>query len=176
MRWWNNIMENVKNGVRSWLEIQPADSQKIQIKQVLDFRGNAIKNRIWYIGDSAELAQMYSQIATARLTFWGAKSSAGMEINKLHTGIPGVIVDMISKIVITSLNKFDFSENENNAEIWNKICDENNFKELVEEAVKETLCIGDGAFKITFDRDISDYPILEFYPGDKVNFNRKRNR
>ena len=101
MRWWNNIMENVKNGVRTWLEIQPADSQKIQIKQVLDFRGNAIKNRKWYIGDSAELTQMYSQISTARLTFWGAKSSAGMEINKLHTGIPGIIVDMISKIVIT---------------------------------------------------------------------------
>lgn len=169
-------MENVKNGVRSWLEIQPADSTQITIKQTLDFRGNAIKNRIWYIGDSAELKQLYSQIATARLTFWGAKSSEGMEINKLHTGIPGIIVDMISKIVVTSLNDFKFPDNEAYAEIWDKVCDENKFKELVEEAIKETLYIGDGAFKITFDKDISEYPILEFYSGDRVNFIRKRNR
>ena len=176
MRWWNNIMENAKNKVRSWLNIQEADSTQITIKQTLDFRGNAIKNRIWYIGDSAELKQLYSQISTARLTFWGAQSSAGMEINKLHTGIPGIIIDMISKIVVTSLNEFKFPKSDTHAKTWKKICDENKFKELVEEAIKETLYIGDGAFKITFDKDISDYPIIEFYSGDKVNFITKRNR
>ena len=38
--------------------------------------------------------------------------------------------------------------------------------------------IGDGAFKITFDTQISPYPILEWYPGDRIEvvYNRGRIR
>ena len=43
MRWWNNIMENVKSGVRSWLNIQPANPAQINITETLDFYGNAIR-------------------------------------------------------------------------------------------------------------------------------------
>lgn len=177
MRWWNNIMENVRSGVRSWLKIQPANPNQINIIESLDFEGNAIKNRIWYRGDSSELEQLYDQmlVNNARTTFWGAKCSPGMEINKLHTGLPSLIVDTLANITLTDLNDFDFKNNDEK-EIWENIDKENKVKKMLGKAVKETLYIGDGAFKVTFDETVSEYPILEFYPGDKIEFEIVRGR
>lgn len=170
-------MENVKNGVRSWLNIEPANPVKINIRETLDFEANAIKNRIWYRGDSSELIQLYSNMETntARQTFWGAIPSPGMEINKLHTGLPALIVDTLANITMTSLNDLEFAKKDDE-DIWKKIDEENKVKKLLREAVQETLFIGDGAFKVTFDEKISEYPILEFYPGDQVEFHRNRGR
>ena len=36
--------------------------------------------------------------------------------------------------------------------------------------------MGDGAIKLSFDKDISDYPITEWYSGDRVDFVYKRGR
>ena len=52
-------MEKVKVGIRSWLDVQSANPTKINITESLDYEGNAIKNRIWYRGDSNELEQLY---------------------------------------------------------------------------------------------------------------------
>lgn len=175
MRWWNNIMENVKSGVRSWLNIQPATELQINIQETLDFHGNAIKNRIWYRGDAGELSQMYGQIPTARQTFWGAKSSPGMEINKRHTGIPALTVDTLANVVLTGLNDLEF-KSKADEDVWNAMDKEDSVKKIIGTAIRDALVIGDGAFKITFDKEISDYPIIEFYSGDKVEFNRNRGR
>lgn len=175
MRWWTNIMENLKTGVRSWLDIQPANERTISIKESLDFYGNAIKNRIWYRGDSAELKQLYSQIEEARQTFWGAQPSPGMELNKIHTGLPALMVDVITNVVLTGLNEFEFKSSDD-GKVWDAMDKEGHIKKLIEEAVKDTLVVGDGAFKITYDAVLSEYPIIEFYPGDKIEIIRKRGR
>ena len=57
MKWVDNIMEKVKVGIRSWLDVQSANPTKINITESLDYEGNAIKNRIWYRGDSNELEE-----------------------------------------------------------------------------------------------------------------------
>ena len=170
-------MESVKSGVRSWLNVQPANPTQVNITETLDFYGNAIKNRIWYLGDSCELEQLYEQLAisTVRRTFWGAKCSPGMELNKLHTGIPALIVDRLTDVTLTDLNDFKL-ENKQDEDIWKNICKENNSKELLNESVRETLFIGDGAFKISFDKAVSEYPIIEYYPGEKIEFKRNRGR
>lgn len=170
MRWWNNIMENMKEGIRSWLNVQPANPSQINIMETLDYEGNAIKNRIWYRGDGNELEQLYQQlaIATARQMFWASKSSPGLEINKIHTGLPALIVDTLSSVTLASLNDFDF-KNQLDQETWEMIEKENKMRKRLEKAVKETLYIGDGAFKITFDQSVSEYPIIEYYPGDRIS-------
>jgi hypothetical protein len=162
-------MENVKSGIRSWLSVQPANPAKINITETLDYEGNAIKNRIWYRGDSNELEQLYSQLAidTARHTFWASKSSPGLEINKIHTGIPSLIVDTLSNVTLASLDEFEF-KNDTDKGIWNEINKANKIKKKLEKSVKETLYIGDGAFKVTFDQMLSEYPIIEYYPGDRI--------
>lgn len=168
-------MENVKDGVRSWLNIQPSTGLQVNIRETLDFEGNAIKNKIWYRGDSGELSQLYEVMPSARNTFWGAKSSPGMEINKIHTGLPALMVDTIANIIVTSINDFEF-KNKPDEEIWKKIIEENEIQKKYGMAIKDTLSIGDGAFKVTFDEQISEYPIIEFYPGDEIEINRNRGR
>ena len=165
MKWVDNIMEKVKGGIRSWLNVQPANPSRINITETLDYEANAIKNRIWYRGDSNELEQLYRQLVinTSRQSFWAAKCSPGMEINKIHTGLPSLIVDMLTSVTLASLNDFDFKKKQDQ-DIWDEIAKENKIKKRLEKATKETLYIGDGAFKVTFDTSLSQYPIIEYYP------------
>lgn len=168
------MAEKIKEGIRTWLRIQPAQKGVITINETLDFEGNAIKNKIWYRGESEELRQLYSQISGSDNTrFWSAISTAGMEIRKIHVGLPSMIVDILTNIVIADLNEVEL---DNHQDEWDKIKEENNFKELVSDAIATTLYLGDGAFKISFDPLLSNYPIIEFYPADKVEIVNCRGR
>lgn len=105
-----SIMDAVREGIRSFLRIEPALGRSIYIRETLDYQGNAIKNRIWYRGDGNELSQLYRDIADLdeRYLFWASRSTPGMEMRKIHTGLPAVIVDTLSGIVVTNLNDFQF--------------------------------------------------------------------
>lgn len=171
---WVNKM---KHKIRSWLNVREADPAYFDITETLDYEGNAIKNRIWYRGDSNELQQLYEQLNTGvdQYKFWACKSSPGMEMRKIHTGLPGLIVDMLAAVVLADIGEFEI-KNATDREIWEATCDENKFLKRLEKAVKEVLYIGDGAFKITYDSELSEYPILEFYPGDRIEINSERGR
>ena len=84
-----------------------------------------------------------------------------------------MLCDMLASIVVDDMNLIDTGSRQ---EEWDKIAEENDFIELVKQAVTEALYIGDGAFKISFDTTLSQYPIIEFYPGDKIEIIRDRGR
>lgn len=102
------LSDNIKRGLRTWLQIQPADPYRIQINEVMDFELSAIRNRIWYRGDGNELEQMYQQTTefADRYKFWASRCTPGMEMRKIHTGLPGLIVRIISGIVLEDMNDF----------------------------------------------------------------------
>lgn len=171
------MSEGMKRGIRSWLNIQDANPTMIMINETLDYEGNAIKNRIWYMGDSDEIQQLYSQIDTGvdRYKFWASKSSPGQEMRKIHTGLPALIVDTLAGISLTDL-KIQIEKSSADQELWQAIEEDNKFRKKLEKAVKETLYIGDGAFKISFDTALSQYPIIEFYPGERIELVTERGR
>lgn len=173
MNLFKTMAEKIRRNIQTWLRIQPAQISSIQLQEVLNYDGNAIKNRIWYRGDSEELSQLYKQVPGDRTRFWAAVPTKGMEIRKIHVGIPGVITDILTDIVISDMNDFDLSARQ---EEWEEISKENKFKDMLSEAITETLVIGDGAFKISFDTVLSQYPIVEFYPGDKIDIIYNRGR
>lgn len=177
MKWMDKLNENIKKGIRSWLNILPASPYNIQINEMMDFEGHAIRNRIWYRGDGNELEQFYQQSReyADKHKFWASRSTPGMDIRKIHTGLPGLIVRTLSSVVLPDMNDFEF-ESPAQEQIWKEIEKDNNFRKKMESALKETLFIGDGAFKVTIDTNISDYPILEWYPGDRVEFIYQRDR
>ena len=153
----------------------------INLVELFDFQGNAIKNRIWYRGEPAELEQLYWQIpkhglSTMYQMFWASHQTAGMEMRKIHTGLPSTIVNLLSGIVASNLNDLTFEGSQPVAEAWEHIAEENGFKKLLEKCVAETLVVGDGAYKISIDPKLSEYPIIEFWAGDKVDFRCKRGR
>ena len=177
MRWIKKLSENIKRGIRSWLDIQEASPTNIRINETLDYNANAIKNRIWYRGDSNELQQLYNQIDNGVdcYKFWASRCSPGMEMRKIHTGLPSLIVDVLAAVTISDV-KVKIEKKNTEQELWDAISKDNMFPKKLEKAVKETMYIGDGAFKISFDLNISKYPILEFYPGDRIEIVSERGR
>jgi len=170
-----SIGDRIRDGLRSFLRIEPADRRFFDIKAEYDFAGNAYKNLIWYQGDAHDLDAFYRQTADYTGRFWCARPSKGFGMRKLHTGIPTLIVDSVTNIVISDLNDFSF-ENVNRTDLWNDVAEENRWKQLLSQAVKDVLVIGDGAFKISMDPKISSNPIIEWYSGLNCDFEYTRGR
>lgn len=168
---------SIKRGIRSWLQIQPSSPANIQINEIMDFELSAIRNRIWYRGDSNELEQLYQQLQeyADQFKFWASRCTPGMEMRKIHTGLPGLIVRTLSGIVLADMNDFEFDSPAQEA-IWKEIEKENKFRKLMEGCLKEILYIGDGAFKVTINTAVSPYPILEWYPGEKIEIIKEYGR
>ena len=177
MSWWTRMNNAIRAGIRSYLQIQEANPRGITIRELLDYEGNAIKNRIWYRGDSYELSQLYEQISSGAdsMKFWAAKASPGQEIRKIHTGVPALIVDTLASLSIADMD-IAIEGDQTAEELFEEMSDDNDLTKEILTAVKESLYIGDGAFKITFDTDISEYPIVEFYPGDRIELDIRRKR
>ena len=165
------IMETIKKSIRSWLEIQPADPYTIKIIDSIDFETNAIRNKIWYRGDSNELEQLYSQLLEQadKYKFWASKSTPGQEIRKVHTGLPGLIVKVLTDVVLNDLNDFDF-ESDKNKSLWQDFDKEELFSEQLNTALREMLYMGDGAWKIIINTKFSQYPMSEWVSGLYVDY------
>lgn len=171
------MSENIKKGIRQWLNIVPASPYSIQINEILDFETSAVRNRIWFRGDGNELEQLYRSLTeyTDKYKFWGSRCTPGMEMRKIHTGLPGLIVRVLASVILTDMNEYEFSEERHKA-LWKQIEKDNKFRKKMEKCLKEVLYIGDGAFKITIDTEVSMYPIIEWYPGERIELVRHRDR
>lgn len=168
MRWWTKMTNGIKKGLREWLQITPG-GYALSITQDMDFEIYAIRNRIWYRGDGYELEQFYRSVnnRTDRTKFWASQCSPGMDIRKLHVGLPALIVRELVNIVLGDMGEFEL-ENQDQKEMWQQIAKENKVSKLLNRALAETLVVGDGAFKIAIDPAVSDYPIIQWYPGDRI--------
>lgn len=164
--------ERVKNMIKSWLDIRPAQTQAFLINESMDFQANCIKNKIWYRGDSHELAEFYSQLMYANDTFWASAQTAEIKMKKSHSGLPKLIVKTIVNTVMTDYAGDDLSD-----DYWKAVNKENEFdSKMLKIIIGDTLHIGDGAIKINYDPEISDKAILEWVDGSKIDFIYKRGR
>ncbi|MGJ0848651.1 hypothetical protein ACR77J_18435 [Tissierella praeacuta] len=170
------LKEVIKNMAMKLLNIQPATDNSISIKEPLSHAGTVLRNRIWYRGDPSELDQFFKQTATddvGKSRFWAAVPSADSSIRKFHSGLPGEIVDKLADIVIADLDSIELSEQD----LWDEIALDNKFSdEILGGAIKDTLICGDGAFKLSVDTEITEYPIIEFFSGSDVDYKYKRGR
>jgi len=166
-----------KNMIMKMLKIQPAiERTQIIITEPLSYRTNVLRNRLWYRGDPSELEQFAIQTATdavSKARFWAASASEGLRIRKIHGGLPAMIADKLSDIVVADFDGLELKAGEDE---WKEIAQDNGFDKLLGESITETLVAGDGAFKITVDPDVSLYPIIEFYSGDQVDYKLQRGR
>lgn len=164
--------ERVKNMIKSWLDIRPAQGQTFTINENMDFQANCIRNKIWYRGDSRELSEFYGQLMFAEDTFWGAAQTADIRMKKSHSGLPKLIIKTIINTVMT-----DYSGDDVEDEYWKEVNKENEFdSKMLKLLLGDLLHIGDGAIKINYDANISDKAILEWVDGSKIEFVYKRGR
>lgn len=165
------ILGGLKKLMKGWLDIQDAPDTTININEKFNYETNCIKNKIWMRGDAYELEQFYKQVSNQEAMFWS--SVPYIKIRKIHLGLPALMVETLSSIIVRDMNAIQL---ESRQEDWNTIEKENKISKLVEEAVNKALYLGDGAFKISFDKEMSDYPIIEFYGADEVKLKYKRGR
>lgn len=177
MKLFENIKEGIRNRMKSFLRLDEAQILQLNITKGLDDETKIAKNTIWYRGDAFELAQLYKQLPNKQDTFWGAVPTTGMEIRKIHTGMPSLIVDTLTDIVISDYNGVEFKQmNVDNEATWEDLEKENTMNDLLKESIAQGLYKGEGAFKISFDEEISQLPIIEYFPKDQIEVTRKRGR
>ncbi len=169
------VKESIASKMRSFLKIHTANGKSFNIDELLDFDSNVAVNKIWYRGESYELNQLYKQLDDNQYGFWGSVPTAGIEIRKIHTGLPKIMVNLLSSIVADDMQDVQFTSEADNT-LWRDIAEENTFDTLVKSAINKTLYTGDGAFKISIDTDISQLPIIEFFEADRIKVKRKRGR
>lgn len=163
-----------KNMVRNWLDIQENPGISIMIQETNTFEGNCFENEMWYRGSASELHQYYTQFDdyVGNSRFWGAQATEGIKFRKIHTGLPKTMVNTIADILIENFNGIEIKGNDKKQKAWEKIQEENSLQDLLYDMFVDIMVMGDGAFKIRYDTDISVYPIIEFYPAKDVEYER----
>lgn len=171
-------MGKIKDMIRTWLGIKPNTPQNLIVYQNKDFGTMCAINRVWLRGDAFELASLYRQLEGYEHTFWGSVSTAGMEIKKSHSGLPAIITNKLTDIVLSDYNGIE-TEDFQLKKYWESIIiNENNsnmFDDLLEEVITDCLAIGDGAIRFVYNPKIGK-PIIEWFPGDSIDFVYKNKR
>lgn len=175
MGWIKNML--TKAAIK-YLNIQPAMKTPITIQEAYTYETNLIRNKLWYRGEPYELDQFFKSISNDpvnKARFWSAVPSEDLSIRKIHSGLPAMIADKLSDIVVADLDSIEVTGEEDNC-IWEEIRKDNKFDDNLSDIIAITLVSGDGAFKLSIDTDISPFPIIEFFDGDKVEYITQRGR
>lgn len=141
---------------------------------------------VWYLGDSDELLNFYTHAnnieynyepfydRNKRGYFW-AISGTEQDIKRTHSGQLRNIVDTLVNIVDIPVVKGGITLEKNKK--LEDILEDNNFWELYkQQQMPMTLVEGWGAYKISWDKSLSDYPIVDYYKAENVDFVYKSNR
>lgn len=139
---------------------------------------------VWYTGDADELLNFYTRAIAIdynsdpilnrnkKSYFWSV-SSTEQDIKRTHSGQPRNISDTLVNII--GLPRVGVGKPNGPLDTVHEklqtILEENNFaKLLMQKARPLTLIEGWGAWKINWDKDLSDTPILLYYRAEAVDF------
>ena len=168
----SKLGERMKNMIRNWLNIQPAPITNVTLFESVSQELRIIESLMWYRGDASELDQFYKQVGNDNVMnarFWAANTNSGTR--KIHTGLPAMMVDILSYIVKTDMSDATFNGGAGK-EKWDRILKNENFdfSDIVGKGIVGALASGDGAWKISVNKEVSDIPLVEFYTADRVEY------
>lgn len=131
--------------------------------------------KYWYRYEAARfLPDAYNLFELKRSFYYGDEF---VENAEEFFGIIPMICESIAKLVCGSGYDFDDAVPPEIKERLRPILDENEFNTaLLKSSIIETLGLGDGAWHIHFDPEISNLPLIEFVPAERLIIKRKSNR
>lgn len=136
---------------------------------------------VWYTGDSNELLNFYTRAngvqtnyepwywKNVRSYFW-SRSSSESDMKRTHSHIPQSIVDTFGYIMGRP------TVSGSDAGALDTVLDECDFWTLYETQKAKTLYQGWGAYKISWDLDVSPQPFVSYYGAKDVDFVYKGGR
>lgn len=142
---------------------------------------------IWYLGDSDRLKNFFTRANSIdyntdplynenKKSYFWAVASTEHDIKRTHSGHPRNIVDTLVYIMSIPNIKYERpgSDSESGKLVndnLQKILKANHFKQQISQKSRPmTLVEGWGAWKINWDKSLSQYPILLYYRADRVDF------
>lgn len=174
--WFKSMLTKV---AIKFLNVQPAMQSSITIQEAYTYEANLIRNKLWYRGEAYELEQFFKNISSDPVNqsrFWCATPSENLSIRKIHSGLPSMLIDKLTDIVVSDIDQIQVEDSETLNSLWKDISEDNKFNEILLDSIQKALVSGDGAFKLSIDTDISKYPIIEFFDGDRVEYIHNRGR
>lgn len=132
---------------------------------------------MWYDGDGDELLNFYTRenyigfnyepfyMRNKKNYFW-AISSTEAQIKRTHSGQPRNIVDTLVNIMPFPL----ISAGENTKNLQAVVKESGLEQVYKDEQLPLTLVEGWGCWKINWDKDVSDYPSVEYVSAENVDF------
>lgn len=173
------IKQWIKNKIMKFLGLEklqesPNDDRLTYVSNEDEIKLTQIReNKIWYIGNGDELLNFYTEKEAMgfnsnpiynrnkRHYFWSL-SSQECDIKRIHSGIPKAIVETLS-------NAIGYPDIK--AESWSEIEKENDFRnKLTQQARPLTMAEGFGGWKVNFNKDLSPYPLWEYYEAENVEY------
>lgn len=139
---------------------------------------------VWYQGDSDELLNFYTVQTNINYNyepwydrnkrgyFWSIASTEN-DIKRTHSGQPRNIVDTLVSLIGCPEIYAGMKENkiQRANEKLSAVLEDNEFWETyIFEQMPMTLVEGWGCYKIDWNKDISDYPIIKYYRAKDVEF------
>lgn len=174
------VVNDIKIKLMELFHLVPAAPNPVTIQEPMTFQTRVMMNKLWYRGDISELQQFFSAVACDKATmsrFWAA--SARSDLKKIHSGVPKLVVNKFRDIITADLDKITITpagtqpkEGEVSAiqALWDgEMADQVKFSSVIKSGVQGALSAGDGAWKITMDTELSEYPILEFYTAENID-------
>lgn len=155
-----------------------------------DIENKLHEYNVWYTGDAEEILNYYSRAQVIdfnydpiytrnKKSYFWCVSATEQDIKRTHSGQPRNIVDTLVNIVgvprigVGTPN----GELQEIDKRLQKILKENHFSRmLTQQARPMTFVEGWGAWKINWDKDLSDTPILLYYRANAVDFVYKSGR
>lgn len=170
----------------------PGDDRETFINDESATRRMKIREyNIWYAGDSDELLNFYTRQNTIeynyepwfyrnKRSYYWAVSSTEEDIKRTHSGQPRNIIDTLVAVIGKPDIKAGPAEmgrdNKVNDNIDHMIRENNFWKMYTQVQMPLTLVEGWGCYKINWNLDVSDYPIIQYYKAENVDFIYKSNR
>lgn len=139
--------------VSKLLNVQSAMQNQITIQEAYTHETNLIKNKLWYRGEAYELEQFFKNISSDpvnKARFWSAVPSENLSIRKIHSGMPAMIADRLSDIVVADIDSIEVTEEDAN-KVWEEIRKDNKFDDDIGDVLTKVLVSGDGAFKLSIN-------------------------
>lgn len=138
---------------------------------------------IWYEGDGDELLNYYTNESmigyneepfysrNKKEYFW-SRSATESDVKRTHSGLPRIIVDTLTMIIRFPQISVMVLEDSRGVVGRNleSIIKANELSKIYNKQLALTLVEGWGCYKINWDMEVSEYPIVEYYRAENVDY------
>lgn len=186
--WLGNILFNIDERIDKKVGERMIKYDTRYDNQLLLYRQK--ENAVWASGSADKILYFYSlhdkpsTFSSNRLEFWRWVSNADINVPKLHYPASTALLNSIKSLMFGENPSIEFvSEDDKNKAKVNKlneriwaIMEDNNENSLYQNAASLESYSGGVAFKINIDKEVSDYPIIELYPQERIQLKTRYGR